>query len=239
MIRWLSRKLLKVVQMVLFELQSIVEYLICNWPGHTGLILRRLYYKCRLKHVGRKVIIKPGVRFSGHSYISLDDGCIIDFNCIIFAGPFVNDFEKRYIPNPKFKLSDGEVRIGKGVHLSVGCYIIGNGGVQIGDYCGCAAGTRILSLTNHYASYSEPSHRDVYWTTTGGKEHICYLYGPVVLGRNVGIAMNCILLPGAMICEDSFLALSSVASNGVIPSNSIAAGNPAKRIKERYKLEER
>ena len=224
----------KVAHGILRELLSIIEVVIRNWPGRTGCIIRWIYYKFRFKHLGRNVIIQPGVRFFGHRYISLDDGCIIDFNCIIFAGPFRSEAEKRYMHNNEFKLSNGEVKIGKGVHLSVGCYILGQGGVQIGDHSCCAAGTRILSLTNHYASFSDPSRDDVYFTIKAGKDHECYIIGPIVLGRNVGIASHCILLPGAMLYENSFLEIGSVAYKVPIPPNSVAGGNPAVRIKDRY-----
>lgn len=225
----------KIRRGILRELESITEAIMRNWPGRAGCIVRWIYYKFRFKYLGRKVTIKPGVRFFGHRNISIDDGSTIDFDCIIFAGPFRSEAERRYIQNNEFKLSDGEVKIGKGVHLSVGCYILGQGGVQIGDYSCCAAGTRILSLTNHYASFSDPSRRDVYFTINAGKDHECYMLGPIVLGRNVGVASHCILLPGATLSEDSFLAINSVARRGVIPPNCVAAGNPAVRMKERYK----
>jgi acetyltransferase-like isoleucine patch superfamily enzyme len=226
----------KVPRGILHELEGIIEAIIRNWPGRTGVMIRWLYYKCRLKHLGRGVVIRPGVRLFGHRYISLEDRCIIDYDCLISAGPFSGGgAEKRFIPNEGFTLSPGEIKIGKGVHLSVGCYVLGNGGVEIGDYSCCAGGTRILSVTNHYRSFEQPSRPDVYFTIHAGKDHECYMYGPVVLKRNVGIASNCILLPGTLICEDSFLALCSVAHKGKIGPNSIASGSPAARLRDRYK----
>ena len=147
------------------EFQEIVEAILRDWPGRLGVVIRRGYYRCRLKHVGKDVIIKTGVRFVGHRYISLEDGCIVDIGCLILAGPFSpSQYETRYKPNSEFGLADGEVKVGRKVHLSVGCYILGNGGVDIGDYCGLAAGTRVLSVTNHYLSFENPSRRDVYFT---------------------------------------------------------------------------
>ncbi|GEM_PF-474815 len=219
---------------VLFEVQEIIEGILRSWPGRLGVFLRWCYYRCRLKYVGKGVVIKTGVRFVGHRYITLQDGCIVDFNCLIFAGPFSSSpYEKKYVPNSDFHLGEGEVRIGRKVHLSVGCYILGNGGVDIGDYSCLAAGTRVLSLTNHYRSFSEPHRRNVYFTINVPKENACFLYGPIVLQENAGVASHCILLPGLTMEKDSFLAIGSVA-RGRIESNSIAAGNPAVRIKERF-----
>jgi acetyltransferase-like isoleucine patch superfamily enzyme len=224
-----------IFQIVLYELQEIFEAILRYWPGRSGVLFRRWYYRCRLKYVGKGVIIKTGVRFTGHRYITLEDGCIVDIGCIILAGSLgQSQYECRYKANDEFKLSDGEVRIGRKVHLSVGCYILGNGGVDIGDFGGLAAGTRVLSVTNHYASFTDPSRHNVYFTINVPPENACFMYGPIVLKENVGIATHCVLLPGLTIHRDSFLSMYSIAK-GVIESNSIAAGNPAVRIKERFK----
>ena len=130
-------------------------------------------------------------------------------------------------------MSDGEVRVGKNVHLSVGCYILGNGGVDIGDYSGLAAGTRVLSVTNHYRSFKEPSRHNVYFTINVPPENACFIYGPIVLKENVGIASHCVLLPGLTVHKDSFVSLASVA-RGTIKANSIVAGNPAVFVKKRF-----
>lgn len=213
------------------ELVEMLEWILRDWPGRIGIVLRRGYYRCRLKHVGKGVIIKTGVRFIGHRYITLQDHCIVDVRCMIFAGPLSSrSYEHLYKPNPAFQLTDGEVQIGRYVHVSVGCYILGHGGVEIGDYCGLAAGTRVLSVTNHYASFAEPSRRDVYFTLWNA----CFFYGPIVLKENVGVATYCVLLPGLCVEKDSFLSIGSVA-RGHIESNSIVAGNPAVHVKERFR----
>lgn len=229
-------KLVKSVgKFVLRELQEIVEAILRDWPGELGVIVRRGYYRCRLKYVGKGVIIKTGVRFSGHRYITLLDGCIIDMGCLIAAGSCSQtQYETLYKPNKEFELSDGEVRIGRKVHISVGCYILGNGGFDIGDFSGLAAGTRVLSVTNHYASFADPSRHNVYFTINVPLENACFMYGPIVLKENVGVAANCVLLPGLTIHKDSFLSIGSVAK-GVVVANSIAGGNPVVRIKERFK----
>ncbi|MBN2455218.1 MAG: hypothetical protein JXB29_01570 [Sedimentisphaerales bacterium] len=172
----------------------------------------------------------------GHRYISIGEHSSIAFDCVIFAGPPVErGAEYLRLDNPAFVFQAGEVVIGRYVFLSRGCYILGNGGVSIGDYCCCAEATSILSMTNHYASFSDPANKDIYFTHGCGPEHECYLLGPIVLDENVGVASRCILLPAVTISRDSFLAIGSVAQKGIIPPNSIAEGNPARRIKQRYR----
>jgi acetyltransferase-like isoleucine patch superfamily enzyme len=228
----LVRLAARVVLFVPRELLAWLDALVRHWPGMLGFAIRRWYGRARFKHLGRNVIISPGARFFGHRYISIDDDSHIDINCIILAGPTpLAGFEVRRVPNPYFKLGDGEVSIGKGVHIAPGCLINGLGGVQIGDQCGCAAGTKIFSITNHYVSFSDRTRRDVYFSARSVPR--TYIIGPVVMERNTGLALNCVALPGATVREDSFVAIGSLVRD-VIPPNSLAGGTPAVRIRDRF-----
>lgn len=217
---------------LLNEFCELIEAVIRRWPGFTGEAVRRLWYRLRLKRLGRGVLISPGVRFYGHRHISIGDETHVDLDCIIIAGPAaLEQHEVRRLDNPAFTLAEGEVSIGRSVHIAPRCLIVGHGGVQIGDYCGCTAGTRIFSISSHYAGFADRSRRDVLFTTRAGPRS--YIVGPVVLGRNVGVALNTVVLPGATLSDESFLAIGSVA-RGLIPPNSVAAGNPAVRVKDRF-----
>jgi acetyltransferase-like isoleucine patch superfamily enzyme len=55
--------------------------------------------------------------------------------------------------------------------------------------------------------------------------------GPVVIGDNVWLARNVAVMPGANIGDGSVIAANSVVS-GDIPPNSLAAGTPARVIRE-------
>ena len=217
---------------LLNEFCELIEAAIRHWPGLGGVVIRRWWYALRLKRLGRGVLISPGVRFYGHRHISIGDDTHIDLDCIIIAGrALLESHEVRRLDNPAFTLAEGEVSIGKGVHIAPRCLIVGHGGVQIGDYCGCTAGTRIFSISNHYAGLADRSRRDVLFTTRAGPRS--YVVGPVVLGRNVGVALNAVVLPGTTLSDESFLAIGAVA-RGLIPPNSLAAGNPAVRVRDRF-----
>jgi len=60
------------------------------------------------------------------------------------------------------------------------------------------------------------------WTVTG----------PIRLGSNVWIGMNSVIMPGVSIGDNVVIGANSVVSHD-IPSNSIAVGNPCKKIKEK------
>ena len=54
------------------------------------------------------------------------------------------------------------------------------------------------------------------------------------MGRgSVGTCLNVVILPGVSIGKDSFVAINSVV-NSSFEKNSMIAGNPAKRIKNRF-----
>lgn len=212
---------------------ELLEAAVRAWPGPLGFILRRVYYRRRFRHLGRGVLIWPGVRFSGHRYISIGDYSQINYNCMIFAGPANTEgHEVRRVANPCVSVAEGEVRIGNGVHITPNCYILGHGGVQIGDNSACARGSAVLSVTNHYVGFADRSRRDVYFSSQAGGRR-AYIIGPVRVGKNVGVAMNCVLLPGAHLEDESFVMIGSVV-RGTIPRNTLASGNPAVPIRQRF-----
>jgi acetyltransferase-like isoleucine patch superfamily enzyme len=220
---------------LLNEWREIKEALIRHWPGGLGYRLRQSYYRRRMKYLGKNVVIEPGVRFMGLSRISIGDGTHIYYDCLICAGPVgATKAEVRRLPNERFRGEEGEVRIGRNVHMAAGCYILGSGGVQIGDCCGLAGGARILSATYHYRSFEDPSRQDIYFAIEGGAEHACYLVGPVVLGDNSGVASNAVILPGTAIEDKSFVAIGALVHSGVYPPNSVLSGSPAIRIRDRF-----
>jgi len=221
---------------VLGDIPKIIEAIIRPWPGVSGYVVRRFWYRMRFKHLGKRVRIEPNAYFFGHGRISIGDDTQIDIGTIIAAGPSTQGkAEVHKINNPYFTLSEGEVSIGKGVHVTAGVAILGSSGVQIGDYCGLAGGTRLISTTRHHSSYKDRSRRDIYFSQ-GFQEHGCYLCGPIVLGDNVGVASNAVLLPGSAVLKESFLAIGAVLRQGqVIAENSIAAGAPAERVGDRFR----
>ncbi|MFA6533795.1 MAG: acyltransferase [Patescibacteria group bacterium] len=54
---------------------------------------------------------------------------------------------------------------------------------------------------------------------------------PVYIGKNVWVTSRCIILPGVHIGDNSVIGAGSVVT-GDIPANCLAAGNPARVIRE-------
>src|SRR5688572_21057854 len=137
---------------------GIITYL----PGSAGVVLRRAFWRRRLRYMGKRVRIDVGVYLQNPAYISIDDNCWIDRNVMIMAGPDESPREKIVRANERFTGEPGTVHIGKNAHISVGCLISGiGGGVHIADDCGIAAGSKIYSFSHHYRSNRDPTDRRI------------------------------------------------------------------------------
>jgi acetyltransferase-like isoleucine patch superfamily enzyme len=86
--------------------------------------------------------------------------------------------------------------------------------IVIGDDCLIGDFTAIMDCDEHRIGPGSPVRKE-----------------PVTIGRNVWIGRNCLILPGADIGENSVIAAGSVVTHS-IPSNSLAAGVPARVIRE-------
>jgi len=216
---------------------DLAQILFSAWPGPLGFRLRYAFWKKRLKFLGNQVQIDIGVYFQNPQYISIDDKVWIDKGVIILAGPDKSQRKRRLIRNNNFTLKRGEVHIGKSVHVGPYTIISGIGGVYISDESTLSANVRIYSFSHHYNSDENPSDKRIGFGSMIDNGMQFMIEGPVFLGRNVGVAISAKLLPGVSIRKDSFVTIGSVV-NSSFKENSLIAGNPAERIKERYKYPE-
>jgi acetyltransferase-like isoleucine patch superfamily enzyme len=139
-------------------------------------------------------------------------------------------------------LDDGRLTIGKGTLLEPGCWITISDGarVSIGEGAFLNLGTMIaatheVTIGNHvmFANHcfiSDASHRydnpmiPVTWQGFDSK-------GPTHIGDNCWFGVNCVVTSGVTIGERCVIGANSVVTKDV-PAGSIAAGVPAKVIRE-------
>ena len=202
----------------------ILQDLIRNVSGGLGFYLRRIYYKSRLKSCGKELRIDVGVHLHGVSNISFGDNVWIDKNVIIIAGKTVDNKNKKYIKNSFFKGLEGEVRVGSYSHIGIGTIIQGHGGVYLGDCFTSSTGCKIYSLSNDPQRCKHG--------TISGRGEIFYIETPVSTGNNVWLGISVIVV-GNHIGENSFIMPQSIVTRRIDP-HSIANGNPAKKIRERF-----
>jgi acetyltransferase-like isoleucine patch superfamily enzyme len=114
----------------------------------------------------------------------------------------------------------GADRIEKGFMCDPGdspnCYIQAFHGIHFGSNVEIAPGCRLISSNHDLEDFSKamPSK------------------GPIVIGDNVWIGANCVILPGVKIGSNVIIGAGSIVTKDV-PNNSIAVGNPCKVIKKK------
>lgn len=113
--------------------------------------------------------------------------------------------------------SEAVIAIGANCHFSNNVSVIANKCVTIGSDLLCGANVRISDSDGHSL---DPSKRN-----ENGE------IKKIVIGNNVWIGSNVVILKGVEIGDNSVIATSSVVNKNV-PPNVVVAGIPAKIIKE-------
>ena len=117
-------------------------------------------------------------------------------------------------------LNGDRIELGNGVGFNYGCYVNGYGGLVIGDDAMFGPHSMLHTANHHYEDRARPV------TEQGWREQ------PVEIGPRVWIGMGAIVLPGVRIGEGAIVGAGAVVTRDVEPY-TIAAGNPARPVKER------
>jgi acetyltransferase-like isoleucine patch superfamily enzyme len=113
----------------------------------------------------------------------------------------------------------GEIKIGKRVIINYGCILHGLGGILIGDDTLLSPNCQIYAQNHNFKR--DILIREQKNTGLG-----------VVIGSDVWIGANSIILDGVKIGDGAVIGVGSIVSKN-IPKYEIWAGNPAVRIGER------
>ena len=123
----------------------------------------------------------------------------------------------------------------KKVRISVWPQSEGKGRIHIGDYCMICPGVRISAADEirighscmfaNNAFVTDSDWHDLYNRVITGKT------APVTIADNVWVGDSAIVCKGVAIGENSIIGAGAVVT-GNIPANAVAAGNPAKVVKQ-------
>jgi maltose O-acetyltransferase len=120
--------------------------------------------------------------------------------------------------NPPFYVDYGSnIYLGDRVYMNLGCTILDCAEVRIGDGAMFGPNVQIYTATHPV----DPVER------ASGLEFA----KPIVIGKNVWVGGGAIICPGVTIGENTTIGAGSVVTKD-IPANVVAAGNPAKVIKQ-------
>jgi acetyltransferase-like isoleucine patch superfamily enzyme len=170
---------------------DVIEFFLRNIPGGIGFKIRSIYYKLRLKKVGKNVLIDAGVFFSGHKNISLDDYCYIDKYCLLNAV--------------------SSIHIGRRSHVSSFCIIHAglNSPIIIGNYVGIAANAKLHSSSESIAKNKRMSGPMVPLSQKNLK------YGPITIHDEAFIGLNTVILPNLEIGYGAITLPNSVIRKSI------------------------
>ncbi len=201
-----------------------------GFDNKVGIVLRAAYWKCRVKELGRDVIIDVGAKAVGWKGISIGDNTWIDRNVILETGTIDKQTHMVFVKRISPLIKEGELKIGKYVHISKNVVIQAHGGVFIGDFSGLAAGAKIYSLSLHYKNMAKDDGKIYSFSPLVSPNQQSLIQGSVILEENNGVGLNSAILPGVTIGKNSWVGLCSYVVAD-IPPNSIATGCPAKVVK--------
>lgn len=208
----------------------LIEMFVTAFPGPVGNKLRYLYWKTRLRHLGRGCVIAEGASFASPEHISIDDCCWIDRNVIIMAGRHQHDIRNIIRrDNPNFgDTPDGSVHIGYGVHIAPNCIISGSGGIRIGQYSGIAANTCLYSASHHYR-HPDFEEQQIF-SPFAPPDRQTIVYGPIVVADHAAVGAGCVILPGVSIGEWAWVAAGSTVLRDVPPKHLLRLDGSFKPI---------
>jgi acetyltransferase-like isoleucine patch superfamily enzyme len=136
---------------------------------------------------------------------------------VIGPGTMIDAFVK-----VKFAGGAGDIRIGARCAINSGTVLYSGNGIEMGD-CVLVAANCTFAPTNHAFVDRDRAIRDQ------GFQPSC---GGIVIGRDVWIGANSVLLDGVVIGEGAVIAAGSVV-RGTVPPFGIFGGNPARFLKWR------
>ena len=190
--------------MFLEELIDWIYWIIQALPGRFGRIIRRAYFKIRLKSSGRELSISNNVEIGCPQSIAVGN------NVSLLSGVVLRACDRAELSIGDFFSANGNVRI---IADCGGKVVIGNN-VMIGP-------NTVIRSSNH--SYSR---LDIPMNTQG------HIAGEILIGDDVWIAANVVILSNVKIGSHSIVAAGAVVSRDV-PEYAIVAGVPAKIISTR------
>jgi len=189
-------------------------------------IIRKIINQYMTYKLSKKSMVGSSVLFGRSSKVLLEDNSqksdIVIGNGTMMLGQLISQQDGKIILSDKVNIR-GETIIGSVNHISIGYGTIISNNVTIMDN------------NNHPIS---PNDRmamvDAGWSLD------CWLWkhsdsAPIKIGKNVWIGQWARILKGVTIGDNSIIGASAVVTKDV-PANSIAAGNPAKIVRENIHL---
>lgn len=186
------------------------------WP-HISKILSLLMLKGDGVHIGKRV------KFYGVPLVASSDGSKIHIgdNVVLCSDGRYTAMGVKQRTTLRTLSRGAIIEIGRDCGLS-GTVICSASAVRIGESCLIGANVTIADTDFHPLECRDRRYATAAWAD---------ISAPVTIERNVFIGANSIILKGVKIGENSIIGAGSVVTRS-IPPNVVAAGNPARILRE-------
>lgn len=134
--------------------------------------------------------------------------------------------ENSFVQGPIYIHYGSHTKIGKNFFGNFNLTIQDDTWVEIGDYCSFGPNVTIVTPVHPML----PDERLVMLDQDGNEKRMCYAK-PVKVGNHCWFGANVVVCPGVTIGDNCVIGAGSVVLKD-IPSNSFAAGNPCRVIRE-------
>ena len=210
---WLKKILKPIWKITAFVL---THFLVLIWPqslarlvkkGHTRIVSNRLRHQVR--KMGKKCFIEGTDLVCGGRYITIGNGFSsmkgLRMECIKQANSYPE--------------------------LTIGNHVTFNSRVHIGVINKVVIGDNVLLGSNVLITDHSHGNTDKKSLALPPRARQLHSKGPVIIHKNVWIGENACILPGVTIGEGAVVGAGAVVTHDV-PPGAVAAGSPAKIIKE-------
>ncbi|MDO4958727.1 MAG: acyltransferase [Prevotellaceae bacterium] len=177
--------------------------------------VRRNFKKCAtLIGTGHKFYSSAGILLS---WGSTKEDVVLHDHCEIYGG--------------LISINKGKIIIHDWVKVGFDCSITSVNHIEIGKDTAIASGVTIIDNNTHPICPAD--RRYMRHTPHGSSERSNHhsANAPIIIGENVWIGSNVRICKGVTIGDNAIIAANSIVTKNV-PANAIAAGNPAKIVKE-------
>ena len=118
-----------------------------------------------------------------------------------------------------YTILKGNIDIGSYVHISSFCYFAAVGSyIKIGKLTGISARTSIFAVTDDFIG-------DYLTNPTVNKKFRNIIKGDVLIGNNISIGANSLILPDIKIADHSSIAAFSIINKNILKKGSIYGNN--------------
>ena len=187
---------------------TIIHMMVTNMPGlpgFTGMYIRAIYYRWKLRKMESNVLIDQYVFFAYPKTVELKEFSYIDKSVIVMSK---------------------SCKVGRRVHIAPRVFISGGGHFEIEDYACIATGANVITSTEALRDGARGSGPMV--TPTQRK----VLRGHVIIKKDAFIGASATILPNVIVAQGSVIGAGTVVTKDTEPWQ-IYVGARATRIATR------